>query len=437
MGQVRRASWAIGVATALVISGGAAARADIASDKPAAILIYPKVATDSGAGVDTVIRMSNVNQTNPIQLHCFYLDANSHCVGGEAHNTICTNNPSVCTGGMCMPGWQEVDFLVNLTAGQPIEWKASDGLLGPKVCSYGSDSCGGLDYAECYKKFGPAKTCRTSADCDSEHRGSGVCTAGIPLTNGVCQRDPRRVCGSDADCNPFPGGACSQSNSGTRVPPVPEDPFVGELKCIAINPDGTPAARNELKGEALIEQSTKENLDVASYNALGIQATGVSSGEANVLTLGGPEDAAEYNGCPNYLILNHFFDDAENPTPGTDAEVYTNLVLVPCTEDLLRQVPGSAVVQYLVFNEFEQRFSTSRSVKCFEDVKLCNIDTRDCERSIFNVNVSGTLTGQTRMNPIGDGLLGIAIERHGDDRSAAFNLHMQGARAEADAITIP
>jgi len=227
------------------------------------------------------------------------------------------------------------------------------------------------------------------------------------------------------------------------VPPVPEDPFVGELKCIAINANGTPSTRNDLKGEALLEQSTKQNLDVASYNALGIQSTGVSSGEPNVLTLGGPEDSAEYNGCPNYLILNHFFDEADNPVPGTDAEVYTHLVLVPCTEDLLRQIPGSAVVQYLVFNEFEQRFSTSRSVKCYEEVRLCNIDTRDCDRSIFNVSVAGTLTGQTRMNPIGDGLLGVAIEKHHQDRdgnpvrSGGFNLHMQGARAEADLITIP
>jgi len=404
MGQVRRASWAIAIGTALVISGGAAARADIASDKPAAILIYPKVATDSSDGVDTVIRVSNANQTTPIQLHCFYLDANSHCVGGSNSGAICTNQPTACSGGMCMPGWQEVDFMVHLTAGQPIEWKASDGLLGPKLCS------------------------------------GGVCTTGIPLPTGRCQLDPRRVCGSDDDCKPFPGGGCTQSNSGTRVPPVPEDPFVGELKCIAINANGTPSTRNDLKGEALLEQSTKQNLDVASYNAIGIQSTNVVSGEPNVLTLGGPEDSAEYNGCPNYLILNHFFDEANNPVPGTDAEIHTHLVLVPCTEDLLRQIPGSAVVQYLVFNEFEQRFSTSRSVKCYEDIRLCNIDTRDCDRSIFNVSVAGTLTGQTRMNPIGGGLLGVAIERHSDGeeyRSAGFNLHMQGARAEADSITIP
>jgi hypothetical protein len=98
-----------------------------------------------------------------------------------------------------------------------------------------------------------------------------------------------------------------------------------------------------------------------------------------------------------------------------------------------------------VFNEFEQRFSTSKSVICFQDIPLCNLDTRDCSRSIFNVNVAGTLTGQTRINPIGvpplrSGLLGIAVESHvgaTETRSAAFNLHKQGARDSADTITIP
>ena len=122
----------------------------------------------------------------------------------------------------------------------------------------------------------------------------------------------------------------------------------------------------------------------------------------------------------------------------------TNVVYVPCSEDLLRQIPGAAVVQYLVFNEFEQRFSTSKSVTCFQDTRLCKLDTPDCSRSIFSVNTAGTLTGQTRINPIGkaplpSGLLGIAVETHKgyNVRSAAFNLHMQGARDAADTITIP
>jgi hypothetical protein len=427
MRQVRWAGWTMAIVTALCISG-VTARADIASDKPAAILIYPKIAVDVSSGVDTVVRMSNTNQTTPILMHCFYLDANAHCSGGTNDGDICNDNPQHCDGGLCLDGWQEVDFRIRLTGGQPLQWKASDGLLEGRFCAE--------------KKGDKRVACKTNDDCD--FGTDNYCMSGIPITSGSCQRNPGIKCGSDADCNPSPGGTCTQSNSGTRIPGVPEDPFRGELKCIAINEDGIPLPSNVLKGEALLEKSEDTNLDVASYNAIGIQATGKVSGDANVLTLGGDAATAEYNGCPNFLILNHFFEEAQDPVPGSTGDIETNVVYVPCSEDLLRQIPGAAVVQYLVFNEFEQRFSTSKSVTCFQDTRLCHIDTPDCSRSIFNVKTAGTLTGQTRINPIGkaplpSALLGIAVETHNghNTRSAAFNLHMQGARDAADTITIP
>jgi hypothetical protein len=406
MGQVRWAGWTVAIATALVISGGQVVRADVQSDRPAAIVVYPDIDVDVSGGVDTVIRLTNTNQLTPILAWCFFVDANSHCSGGTNDGHVCTTDPSLCAGGFCVPGWQETDFRITLTASQPIEWLASQGL----------------------------------ADGD------------LPLASGVCQRNPLRACGGDSDCNPFPGGTCTQSNAGTRIPPVPEDPFEGELRCIAIDSNGVPVARNDLKGEGILETATTSNLDVASYNAIGIQATGAPSGATNELVIG-PGSSGEYNGCPNYLILNHFFDDANDPVPNSqDTSVTTDLVLVPCSADYLRQIPGAAVVQYLVFNEFEQRFSTSKTVKCFQEIQLCNIDTPQCSNSIFNVAVAGTLTGQTRLNPIGipipapnaaipSGLLGIAVEHHsqssGLERSAAFNLHMQGQRDAADTITIP
>src|SRR5262249_20800837 len=126
MGQVRWAGWTMATAAALVISGGLAARADIASDKPAAILIYPKVhvdlkATEPEEVNDTVIRLTNTNPTTPINVHCFYLDANSHCSGGTDDGDVCTDDPGHCRGGgFCVAGWQEIDFHILLTAGQPI-----------------------------------------------------------------------------------------------------------------------------------------------------------------------------------------------------------------------------------------------------------------------------------------------------------------------------
>ncbi len=417
MGQVRWAGWAVVFAAAWVLSAGQAF-ADIASDKMAALLIYPKIEFDSTAGKDTVIRLTNTNSTQAILVHCFYLDANSHCHGGSNDRGICTNSPAACTGGgICRPGWVETDFRINLTAGQPIEWLASEGLADSNGSAAGSGGGAG----------GPP---------------------GLPLPRGTCTGNPFFSCGSDADCARFSAGRCTQSNVGTRIPRVSEDPFVGELKCIAIDSNGIPVPRNELKGEAILTEFNGHSApyDTASYNAIGIQATGASTGAANELILGGPDP--EYNGCPNYLIMNHFFEEVDRPVPNAPAEIETSLVVVPCSEDLLRQIPGAAVLQFLVFNEFEQRFSTSKSVTCYDETRLCNIDTPNCNFSIFNANVMGTVAGQTRVqairSPALDGVpsavLGIGIERHvggTETRSAAFNLHHQGSRAEADIITIP
>lgn len=393
MGKVRSASLAM-AASMLALVSAQAVRADITSDKPGAILLYPEIQVGVGGTVDTVVRMTNTNENASILTHCFYINANKHCDGGANAGAICNSDATICSGAKCVAGWSETDFRVRLTPKQPIQWTASTGLA---------------DKA-------------------------------LPIQFGRCARNPLQACGSDADCNPFPGGPCSPSNTGTRIPPVPETPFQGELRCIAIDETGAPVARNDLKGEGLIE--TVSPPDVASYNALGIQSTGLSSGEANELILGGVD--GEYNGCPNYLILNHFFDEALEPVPNAPAvQITTELVMVPCSADYLRQKPGGAVAQFLIFNEFEQRFSTSKTVNCYDKTQLCRIGTTQCKSSVFNVAVAGTLTGQTRINPInngktglGAGLLGIAIESHGT-QSAAFNLHMQGQRTEADQIIVP
>jgi hypothetical protein len=51
--------------------------------------------------------------------------------------------------------------------------------------------------------------------------------------------------------------------------------------------------------------------------------------------------------------------------------------------------------------------------------------------------VAGTLTGQTRINPIGSGLFAIADELHDELGLAEFNVHYQGDRENPDLITLP
>ena len=425
MGQVRRVGWTIALAAAAMIGGSATAKADIASDKMAAIVIYPKVEVDTGEGEDTIIRLANTNKTQPILAHCFYVDANSHCNGGANDGDLCQTGAD-CAGGTCEEEWLETDFRIQLTYEQPIQWIASEGLADPRVCESGADQ---------------GDACRTNDDC-----AGGARCIGLPLAQGICSGNPFFSCSSNSDCAQFNAGSCTQSNVGTRLPPVPEDPFRGELRCIAIDTNGVPVPRNELLGQGIFTRVDGNSIDQASYNAIGIQGTGASSGAANELVIGGANP--EYNGCPNYLVVDHFAEDATNPVPETDQTIESSLILVPCSNDYLRQKPGSAVLQFLVFNEFEQRLSTSTSFKCYHEARLCETTPGQCERSIWNVSVLGTLSAQTRIQALPTGsnssvpsaVLGILQENYvgeNDTTTAIVNLHQQGARSTADVITIP
>ena len=115
-------------------------------------------------------------------------------------------------------------------------------------------------------------------------------------------------------------------------------------------------------------------------------------------------------------------------------------------------------MQFLVYNEFEQRFSASKRVTCLTELPLSDIDTRlgptDDFASIFNVQVEGTLTGQTVMRSVagtettrGHGILAIAEEFHlgeidglgrfFDVRSAAYVPQQRGVRTQPDVIALP
>ena len=390
MRQVRWASWTVGLAVALAVGGVRPAAADVTSDRAAAILEWPSVlyadsvnlpgAQFSGS-IDTIIQLSNTS-TDPVNVHCFYENANSHCTNTgqvcEAASECCVTGAGC---GICLPGWNETDFHVQITPRQPLGWLASEGVSG-------------------YSTFPPKAFGTFAID--------GVTNVGI-------------------------GGS---SNAGSRIPPVPEEPFVGSLRCIVVDADGVPIDRNVIKGEATLQVNDGASfITVAKHNAVGIQAIEGAVNDDNVLVLGGPE--AEYNGCPNFLILNHFFDGAEDPVLDDGAQIGTVLEMVPCSQDYLRQEPGAAVVQYLVYNEFEQRFSTSRPMQCKQISLISNIDTTQNERSIFSAGVSGTLTGQTRINPIGSGLIAVAHEVHEESGLADFNVHFQGDRASPDFIVLP
>lgn len=505
------------------------------SDHPAAILVFPKILVDTenpDGRLDTFITISNVS-SQPLNVLCFYVNTTPRCDNGTGPcfpERLCTGN--------CLPQWQQTDFRFRLTREQPTGWLAS---------------------------VGAGVGCQRLGRCTDD--GTSLCEDDQDCPDGVrCAFDP---------CFPLdgftPGGNPGQTNQGSLVPPSPEDPFIGELKCIAVDETGAPTDRNDLIGHATIGYIGREGefIDVAGYNPVGFPAIAGANNRNLTLVVGGPTGAnpgtnpadaqcratqpstcAEYEGCPNVLILDHYYDGAVDPQalnrclpggicavsggecandadcienrcdlgsamctvtghacaddgdcenacdPGTqrctlsgencgpfgsdgycspttlDVRVVTEITLVPCSQDFEEGIDFSRLennqtqVQFLVFNEFEQRLSTSTTVTCFKETPLWQIDANasDPERSIFSIGVGGTLTGQTRMRgvvsetqgskPRGNALIAIAEEFRcagpiwefprcsfvsTEDlvSSAARNVHFQGRRPQSDFIYLP
>jgi hypothetical protein len=324
--------------------------------------------------IDTLIQISNTTNSM-VHAHCFYVNAVGFCERREIE--ACLTNADCGPTGPCVPQWQEVDFDIWLTKQQPTHWAAGigrfDNLLDP----------------QCDRNVG-------NYECD----GAGF--------------DPG------------------------RVPPV-GFPFYGELKCFEVDQSGAPISGNHLKGEATI---VTVDGDASKYNAVGILGEPLTNDGNTTLCLGGDvsescPSGAEYQACADVLILNHFAERADNPLIGPTSQVRTELTLVPCAQDLELQRPSRVVVQFEVYNEFENVFSGSTTVDCWKNFLLSDATT------IFNVTTLGSRVVQTRLRPSNaslSGIVGVSEEFHRvDDLQArvAFNLHEEGERERTDFIVLP
>jgi hypothetical protein len=380
----------LGAAAVVGVLVSPMAQAATYSDAGAAVLVWPKIVVDGSR--DTVVQITN--QSNSLRAaHCFYVNANPRCTNTKqvcASSSDCMDESGFF--GACQPGWIEVNFDVILTANQPLAWSAAEGLSGSDV----------------------------------------------PCTGDRINL-PDKCPGSD-------------SNAGTRVPPVGESPFIGELKCIEADPitrlpdacQGPPNAvggcRNDLEGAATITKVEAGIIDTEKYNAVGLRSTNFNDGD-NELVIGGSA-APEYQPCASVLVFNHLFDGATDPI-STEWEAHSELSLVPCTQDFLLQAVPHVTAQFLVYNEFEQRFSTSVPVDCLLNGPISRIDTSQPSRSIWSANVAGTIAGQTRITGVGGGLIGAATLSFTDptgvvpSSGAGYDLNQFADRVDADFIRIP
>jgi len=404
---------------------------EVASDRSAGLVVFPKIVVDTAGlfhdsrAVDTLIQLTNTGAV-PIEAHCFYIDASRFC-GGTT--TPCQANSDCTPGLLCgAPVWTPTNFDVPLTPNEPFGWSAAAGFGHEGLCQGGA---------------------RAGQPCDPDSPGGATCGAGVckvVLSGGA----------NEATVPPSFAGA----GSVTPVGPY----FIGELKCIEVASSTTlqPLLSNDIKGDATIEEVTSGSTgtaDARAYNGIGIPSTGSGAtvgtstpGGTEVLCLGANAATTDcttqtYQACPSRLILDHWFDDATNEE-GQD--VTTDLTLVPCTENIeVPPGPATTVVQFIVYNEFEQRTSASTSVTCFSETQLSDFDSpRSHSNSVFNVAVQGTLTGQTFVQPLAGGtgdietgfaLLGVAEEFYtansGAPTSTAFNLnYVPGATGQVDFV---
>ena len=400
-----------GIAVALGMIASSAG-ALVTTERGASILAFPKVLADGTA--DTLIQITNISN-NMVHAQCYYVNAAPDVFGN--------------------PLWQVTDFTIWLTKQQPTHWQASVGRFVN------------------------------------------------PVDNTACIDGGQYIPGIECDGAGIDPGA---------IPPTAEG-FQGELKCVEVDVAGNPIGGNHLKGEATI--ITLDD-DVSKYNAIGIQGTDLAGETGPQLLLNQPNDAdggdpvGQYNACPNALLLNHLADGVTDPVlfanglGGTcsvgsapcysDADcggsvcnnaprvldatdqvdlrsaTLTDLTLIPCTQDFENKIPESVTVQFVIWNEFEERFSASTTITCWANFYLFQVDSpNDPERSVFSFPILGTVAAHTRItpNPDSGAVLGVAgvtrADSQGNLARAAFNIHMEGDRFSAsggeitDVITLP
>lgn len=349
------------------------ATADVTTDQPGSIVVFPKVIADGTR--DTLIELTNTGNLQQY-VHCFYIPSTGSCSLTTA--VSCTAASDCPTGEQC--AFSHRDFDLVLTRQQPTIWRVSTGrILSP------------LDPV------------------------NGSCSTACAVTEAPCAMH--------SDCVSMPGDYCQQSCPGTDPGNILAmgDGFRGELRCLLVESDGlpiVPAGGNWLKGEAIIE--TISSLDpndpndpnaptvaqLSKYNAFAIQAV---SGGANFdgdseLEL----DNNEYNACPAALWFGHLASDASDPVVSTlspadcvtnGCPVRTEVTLVPCTVMLESEIVPVVPVHFNVYDENEGQNSAEAEL-----YRWLNAETSDFSYpwTLPSVVINRTAHLMTKVTPATD-----------------------------------
>lgn len=178
-------------------------------------------------------------------------------------------------------------------------------------------------------------------------------------------------------------GGASDPFHGTAAPPFYG---TGELKCAVMAAQDPLPYHNTIQGRASVYSASG---DTVSYGAVGFRRL-TAGPYTGVVELNG----STYAACPNRLRFQ----------VQTDESLPNELILVPCDQDLLLQIPTALTVQYLVTNEFEQTFSAASTMECTSRLSFPDIG------NFFTRATLGTDTAHLNVRGSQGPLLGLVID---------------------------
>lgn len=172
--------------------------------------------------------------------------------------------------------------------------------------------------------------------------------------------------------------------NGTAAPPFWG---FGELKCAVVPPEPALELYNTVQGRATVFGADGTTV---SYTAYGFQRF-VGGEYTGLLRL----DGNEYAQCPDRLLFTVLAD-----TPAGNSE----LILLPCSQDLVLQSPATVTAQLLLTTELGQTVSTSFQVRCYSRRLLSDV------ADVLQRSIGGSDVVQISVRGVGGPLIGLVID---------------------------
>lgn len=362
----KRIPWlmSLGVVLAAMALWGTRAGADVTSDRPGSVVIWPKVIADGTR--DTIISLTNTSNSQAYA-HCEYIQGSGRCSNSNNFCSLPDGSDCPVIPGIdneCIITWQTGDFDVVLTRQQPTIWRVSTGRVENLLMGQGIQC---VDFFEA----GP---------------------------NGPVLRQ-----------------SCPGLFLIGNVPPAPNQPddptvftggFRGELRCFQVAMDGSLFGGNALKGEATIE--TLGSNQISEYNSVNVlsdQGPGLVDGLVEL-------NGVNYNACPGAVDLSHYAPrrptspvsaagasdlvaaELGAPCATSGCGVRTEFTLVPCRADFVAEEAASVSAAFQVWDEFESFFSREQDFDCWASLSLDTLGFTNVNGATFQhsrVTSSGTI----------------------------------------------